>query len=269
MSFTICETPNHNETIETSCFRSLHAAEHLIDQALAIGTTHDPIKLSVVIPVFNERETLPQVIEAVHRLPIDKQVVIVDDASTDGSAEWLAERGGRPNERIVLRRRNRGKGSALRVGMRHCDGNIIAIQDADLEYDPMDLMSVIRPIAHGLCDVVYGSRYLGPAHQDGSWIHRAGNGALTALSNFTTGLSLTDMETCHKAFRRDVIESLQLRQSRFGFEPEVTAKIARQGYRLMEVPTGYNSRGYDEGKKIGWRDGVNALWCMLRYWKWD
>ena len=222
-------------------------------------------KLSIVIPVFNERQTLPQVVAAVEALPIAKQIVIVDDASTDGTTQWLQTLRGTAGMTVVLRRRNRGKGSALRLGFRHCRGQIVAIQDADLEYNPRDLLNVIQPIIDGHTDVAYGSRYLGNQSQDPSWLHRLGNRMLTGLSNLTTGLHLTDMETCHKAFRREVIQSLPLRQCRFGFEPEVTGKLACRGYSILEVPIEYNSRGYDEGKKIGWKDAINAVYCMLRY----
>ncbi|QDS89004.1 Undecaprenyl-phosphate 4-deoxy-4-formamido-L-arabinose transferase [Rosistilla ulvae] len=250
------------------CMHLLEEAQSLVQQSLTDDRPGAP-ELSVVIPVFNERETLPQVIAAVQALPITKEIIVVDDGSSDGTAEWLASQRGKSGLTIVLRRRNRGKGSALRMGFRHCRGEIIAIQDADLEYDPRDLMKVIRPIQDGLSDIAYGSRYLGNQVQDPSFLHRLGNRVLTGLSNVTTGLRLTDMETCYKAFRRDLIQGLTLRQCRFGFEPEVTAKLARSGQRFMEVPIEYQSRGYDEGKKIGWRDGVNAIYCMLRYSRWD
>lgn len=258
----------------SSSFRLLDQASDLIEtglrgtEALRPASPNQP-ELSIVIPVFNERETLPTVIERVEALPITKQIVIVNDASTDGTTRWLKSQESRSEHTVIHRRRNRGKGSALRCGFRHCTGKIITIQDADLEYDPADLMHLIRPIQDGECDVAYGSRYLANAHQDPSFIHRLGNRVLTEFSNATTGLRLTDMETCYKAFRSDVLDSMPLRQCRFGFEPEVTAKIARRGNRVKEVAVGYNCRSYEEGKKIGWRDGVNALYCMLRYSRWD
>lgn len=248
-------------------FDQLDHVDRLVSEAIAVVPTR-PL-LSVVIPVFNERQTLPQVIEAVEALPVVKEIIVVDDASTDGTTCWLREQTEREGLRVVLRRRNRGKGSALRLGFRHCEGHIIAIQDADLEYHPRDLMKVIGPIRDGVSDIVYGSRYLGNPKQDGSALHRLGNRCLTGLSNLTTGLRLTDMETCYKAFRSEIIQQLPLRQCRFGFEPEVTAKLARTGNRFLEVPIEYHSRSYEEGKKIGWRDGVNALYCMLRYSRWD
>ncbi|WP_417745630.1 glycosyltransferase family 2 protein [Rosistilla oblonga] len=250
------------------CMHLLEEAQSLVQQSIDDDRPGAP-ELSVVIPVFNERETLPQVIAAVQALPITKEIIIIDDGSSDGTADWLRSQRGKSGLTIVLRRRNRGKGSALRMGFRHCRGAIIAIQDADLEYDPRDLMKVIRPIQDGLSDIAYGSRYLGNEVQDPSFLHRLGNRVLTGLSNVTTGLRLTDMETCYKAFRRELIQGVTLRQCRFGFEPEVTAKLARSGQRFMEVPIEYQSRGYDEGKKIGWRDGVNAIYCMLRYSRWD
>ncbi|QDV69145.1 Undecaprenyl-phosphate 4-deoxy-4-formamido-L-arabinose transferase [Rosistilla carotiformis] len=266
--FANAELPSRRHDSSQHCERLLDEAESLVQQAIDDAQTDAP-ELSVVIPVFNERETLPQVIAAVQALPITKEIIVVDDGSSDGTADWLASQRGKSGLTIVLRRRNRGKGSALRMGFRHCRGEIIAIQDADLEYDPRDLMKVIRPIQDGLSDIAYGSRYLGNHVQDPSFLHRLGNRVLTGLSNVTTGLRLTDMETCYKAFRRDLIQGLTLRQCRFGFEPEVTAKLARSGQRFMEVPIEYQSRGYDEGKKIGWRDGVNAIYCMLRYSRWD
>ncbi|MEZ6092432.1 MAG: glycosyltransferase family 2 protein [Pirellulaceae bacterium] len=235
----------------------------MCNESIGVGVSQ-PL-LSIVIPVFNERNTLPEVIAAVEALPVTKQIVIVDDASTDGTTQWLQTLRGRDSITVVLRRRNRGKGSALRLAFRHCRGDIVAIQDADLEYHPQDLLKVIRPIVDGLTDIAYGSRYLGETVRDPSSLHRLGNRLLTGLSNLTTGLRLTDMETCYKAFRREVIQSLPLRQCRFGFEPEVTAKLARRGHSILEVSINYNSRGYDEGKKIGWKDAVNAVYCMIRY----
>ncbi len=245
------------------------AVDHAINMDAGTGKEIDAPVLSIVVPVYNEHETLPQVIEAIEQLPVTKEIIVVDDASTDGTSDWLREQKDRPGLTVLLRRFNRGKGAALRLGFRHCRGNIVAIQDADLEYNPRDLMKVIHPICCGVSDVVYGSRYLDNPTQDGSLLHRLGNYVLTGLSNLTTGFQLTDMETCHKAFRREIIQSLPLRQCRFGFEPEVTAKLARNGNEVLEVPVAYQSRGYDQGKKINWRDGINAIYCMLRYSRWD
>ena len=221
--------------------------------------------LTVIVPVFNERETLPKVLQRIDEvMPADTQVVVVDDGSSDGTREWLQSLPDTENRKVICRRLNRGKGSAVRLAIKHSRGRVVAIQDADLEYDPVDLLDVIRPISEGRSDVVYGSRYLGEV-ADPSLVHRFGNWALTFMSNALTGLSLTDMETCHKAFRGDLIRSIPLRESRFGFEPEITAKLAARGAKIQEVPTNYDCRGYDEGKKIGWRDGVAALVCIWRY----
>lgn len=221
--------------------------------------------LTIMVPVYNERETLPSVLERIDEvMPPRTQVIVIDDGSTDGTAQWLQSLPQRADRTIICRRRNRGKGSAVRLAIRHSEGRVVAIQDADLEYDPIDLLAVVARVASGSADVVYGSRYLGESN-DPSLVHRFGNWALTTLSNQMTGLELTDMETCHKAFRGDLIRSISLRECRFGFEPEITAKIAARGARIEEVATTYQCRGYDEGKKIGWRDGVSALACMWRY----
>ena len=221
--------------------------------------------VTVIVPVYNERKTLPKVLERIEEvMPPSTEVIVVDDGSTDGTSEWLSEQPSRAGRTILCRRANHGKGSAVRLAIRHSVGRVVAIQDADLEYDPADLLRIIWPVLEGEVDVVYGSRYL-ESGQDQSFIHTAGNWALTRLSNLATGLPLTDMETCHKAFRGDLIRSIPLKECRFGFEPEVTAKIAARGARVKEVPTGYCQRGYDEGKKINWKDGVSALACMWKY----
>ena len=225
----------------------------------------DAIELSIIVPVFNEVDTLPRVLDRIDSvMPPATEVIVVDDGSTDGTSTWLRSQTHPAHRRIFCRRRNHGKGSAVRLAIRHSRGRAVAIQDADLEYDPGDLLGVVAPILAGAADVVYGSRYLGPS-RDPSWLHRAGNWLLTRLSNQLTGLQLTDMETCHKAFRGDLIREIPLRECRFGFEPEITAKIAHRGVAIEEVATGYDSRGYDEGKKIGWRDAVAALVCMWKY----
>lgn len=232
----------------------------------AIGTTPiDHYDLSIIVPVYNERATLPQVLQRIDEvMPTATEIIVVDDGSTDGTSEWLAEQPPRDRLRIIRRRGNHGKGSAVRLAIRHSRGGVIAIQDADLEYDPADLLRVMWPILEGDADVVYGSRYLKKG-ADPSFMHRLGNRLLTLCSNRLTGLRLTDMETCHKAFQGSLLRSICLRESRFGFEPEITAKIARRGVRIMEVPTGYQSRGYLDGKKIGWRDAFAALACMWKY----
>jgi glycosyltransferase involved in cell wall biosynthesis len=221
--------------------------------------------LSVVIPVFNEKTTILEVLARVHSLPIDVEIIVVDDHSTDGTRGWLEGLRNAPGLKLIFQPENYGKGAALRSGFEAATGDVIVIQDADLEYDPRDILTVIEPIVAGEADVVYGSRFLGEEPQDESFVHRFGNALLTRTSNFFTGLKLTDMETCYKAFRREVLTELPLKQNRFGFEPEVTAKLARRGCRIEERPIRYNARGYDQGKKIGLSDLFNALYCIVRY----
>lgn len=223
------------------------------------------VPLSVVVPVFNERKTIEQVIERVASLAIEKQIIVVDDGSTDGTREILARYVGCPGLEIVLHACNQGKGAALKSGFERARGEVVIVQDADLEYDPQDILKVIMPILNGESDVVYGSRYLDACHQDPSRLHRFGNWLLTQLSNYMTSNQLTDMETCYKAVRRTVLDSITIEQRRFGFEPEITAKLARRGHRIVEVPVSYRSRSWKEGKKIGVRDLVNTLWCIVRY----
>jgi glycosyltransferase involved in cell wall biosynthesis len=221
--------------------------------------------LTVVIPVYNERHTIQQVMDRVASLQIEKQIIVVDDGSTDGTREILASYVGRPGVEIVLHPSNQGKGAALKSGFERAQGEIVIVQDADLEYNPQDILSVIQPILAGQCDVCYGSRYLDVAHQDPSFLHRFGNWLLTQLSNWMTSNRLTDMETCYKAIRRSVLKSITIEQRRFGFEPEITAKLARGGHRIVEVPVSYKSRSWSEGKKIGVRDLISTLWCIVRY----
>jgi glycosyltransferase involved in cell wall biosynthesis len=222
-------------------------------------------RLSVVIPVYNEVATVREVVARVRAIPFNTEVIIVDDCSTDGTRDVLQSWGNPPGMQLILKPRNEGKGAALRTGFAAATGDVVVVQDADLEYDPQDLRQVVRPIVEGAADVVFGSRFLGDEPQDRSWVHRLINRTLTGSSNLFTGLCLTDMETCYKAFRREVLRDLPLRQNRFGFEPEVTAKIARRGYRVCETPIHYRARGYDQGKKIGVRDAFNALYCIVRY----
>jgi len=223
------------------------------------------IDVTIIVPVYNERKTLPHVLERIDEvMPTATEIIIVDDGSTDGTSEWLE--GLEPDQRrkIIRRRSNHGKGSAIRLAIRHSRGRVIAIQDADLEYDPADLLRVIWPIVEGKAKVVYGSRYIA-GNSDPSLIHRFGNYVLTRISNTLTGLRLTDMETCHKAFDGNLLRSIPLCECRFGFEPEITAKVARRHAKIVEVPTSYQCRSYDEGKKIGWRDAVAAISCMWKY----
>jgi glycosyltransferase involved in cell wall biosynthesis len=225
------------------------------------------MKLSVVIPCYNEAATIEKVIDAVLGAPFpDKEIIVVDDCSTDGSREILRERIAPKVSRIIYQPVNQGKGAALRAGIAAATGDIVIIQDADLEYDPQEYPKVIGPILEGKADVVYGSRFIGSdPHRVVYFWHRVGNGFLTLLSNMFTNLNLTDMETCYKAFRREIIQSIEIEENRFGFEPEITAKIARKGVRIYEVGISYHGRTYGEGKKINWKDGVRALYCILKY----
>jgi glycosyltransferase involved in cell wall biosynthesis len=225
--------------------------------------------LSVVIPCFNEAATILDLLERVRSAPVaSKQIIVVDDGSTDGTRELL--QGLRADDLTVLmHERNRGKGAALATGFAAARGEICIVQDADLEYDPAEYPLVIGPIVQGKADVVFGSRFQGAApHRVVYFWHRLGNGFLTLLSNMFTDLNLTDMETCYKAFRTEIIQAIRIREQRFGFEPEITAKLARRRCRIYEVGISYYGRTYDEGKKIGWRDGVRAIWCILKYNLW-
>jgi glycosyltransferase involved in cell wall biosynthesis len=230
------------------------------------GQLPDTFKLSVVIPVYNEAKTVRELIARVLALSVPVEVVIVDDGSSDGTREMLEQFRRVENVKIVYHGRNRGKGAALQTGFQYVTGDIVVVQDADLEYDPRDIIPVMKPILEGDADVVYGSRFLSNGCRGSSGLHRFGNRMLTVASNMFTGLRLTDMETCYKAFRADVLKDIRIRQNRFGFEPEITAKLARRGHRIAEVPISYDARGWEEGKKIGVKDGINAFYCILRYW---
>lgn len=230
------------------------------------GQIPDTFKLSVVIPVYNEANTVRELIARVLALPVPVEAVIVDDGSTDGTRDMLEQFRRVESVKIVYHAENKGKGAALQTGFDYVTGDIVIVQDADLEYDPRDIIPVIKPILEGNSDVVYGSRFLANGHRGSSGLHRFGNRALTVASNLLTGLRLTDMETCYKAFRADVLKDVSIRQNRFGFEPEITAKIARRGHRVTEVPISYDARGWEEGKKIGIKDGINAFYCIVRYW---
>lgn len=224
------------------------------------------MKLSVVMPVFNEVQTIEEILARVQAAPFDKEIVVVDDYSTDGTVDLLKKIGGETeNIRIFYHDRNRGKGAALRTGFAGVRGDIVIIQDADLEYDPREYPRMLEPILDGRADVVYGSRFLGGPHRVLFFWHYLGNQFLTLLSNMLSNLNLTDMETCYKAFRREVLEGLDLKSDRFGFEPEFTAKVAKRKFRIYEVPISYSGRTYEEGKKINWKDGVAAIFAILRF----
>ena len=224
------------------------------------------MKLSVVMPVFNEVQTIEEILARVQAAPFEKEIVVVDDYSTDGTVDLLRRIAAQSeNIRAFYHDRNRGKGAALRTGFAHVSGDVVIIQDADLEYDPREYPKMLEPILDGRADVVYGSRFLGGPHRVLFFWHYVGNQFLTLLSNMMSNLNLTDMETCYKAFRREVLTGLALKSDRFGFEPEFTAKVAKRKYRIYEVPISYSGRTYEEGKKINWKDGVAAIVAIIRF----
>lgn len=223
------------------------------------------MKLSIVMPVYNERATLEEIIRRVKALDIDKELIVVDDGSTDGSREWLRAHEG-DEFRVIYHESNRGKGAALRTGFQHATGDVVVPQDADLEYDPQDLHRLLDPIRRGVADAVYGSRLSGGAPQRALFFwHRLGNNLLTFLTNLLYNATLTDMETCYKVIRTEVLRSISLRSEGFSIEPEITAKILKKKCRVYEVPISYYGRTYAEGKKITWRHGLSAAWALLKY----
>ena len=243
-----------------------------ICRQLGLYPIPEDLRLSVVIAVYNEEDTLEEIVRRVRAVGIPKEIILVDDGSTDGTAEVLAAMEGQQDLRILRHDRNRGKGAALRTGFEQVTGDIVIIQDADLEYDPLQYSLLIQPIVEGAADVVYGSRFLTVgAHRVLYYWHRVANRLLTTLSNMFTDLNLTDMETCYKVFRREVVDTIRptLKQDGFGIDPELTAKVARRNYRIYELGITYFGRTYREGKKIGLRDAFQVFWCILRYWKWD
>jgi glycosyltransferase involved in cell wall biosynthesis len=226
------------------------------------------MKLSILIPCFNEKNSIEEILARVEACPYQpKEILVIDDCSTDGTREILKRRPARESEQIIFQKVNKGKGAALQAGISAATGDIIIVQDADLEYDPNDIPSVIEPIRSGRADIVYGSRFVGgQAHRVLYFWHRVGNGVLTLVSNMLTDLNLSDMETCYKAFRSEILKSIKLEEMRFGFEPEITAKISKiPNVRIYEIGISYSGRTYAEGKKIGWKDGVRALYCLVKY----
>lgn len=246
--------------------------------------------ISVIIPAYNEIDTISPLLEKVKGTPYNKEIIIVDDGSSDGTREWLSSRftvhGSQPvsetkpvmnrvidtgkkgfltDVKVIFHEKNSGKGAAIRSGIQAATGDIVIIQDADLEYDPKDYPTLFEPIIEGKADVVYGSRFLGGTHRVFFFWHYVGNKLITLVSNMFTDLNLTDMETCYKAFRREMLEGIRIESNRFGFEPEITAKMARKGCRIYEVPISYYGRSYEEGKKITWKDGVKAVFTIIKY----
>jgi glycosyltransferase involved in cell wall biosynthesis len=270
--------PDHSESYEpytTKWFEFLRQRMGAgVCRRLGFYVIPDEMLLSVVIPVYNEEKTLISLLDRVRAVPIRKEIILVEDGSKDGTRDVLkkleleADADPMNRLRIFYHAQNAGKGRALRTGFAEALGNIVIIQDADLEYDPAEYPRLLQPIIEGQADVVYGSRFLGDySHRVLYYWHYLGNKFLTTLSNCFSNLNLTDMETCYKVFRREVLQEIvpTLKQNRFGFEPEITAKIARRRLRIYEMSISYSGRTYDQGKKIGWRDGLKALWCIVRY----
>ncbi len=222
------------------------------------------MKLSIVVPIYNEEKTLREILKKILDQPLDKEVILVDDGSTDGTREILRTLD-HPEVRVILLPENRGKGAALRAGFREAAGEIVIVQDADLEYNPEEYPSLVRPIEEGVADVVFGARFLGGPHRVLYFWHYCGNKLLTLITNILFNINLNDMETCYKVFRREALEGVEIKSDRFGFEPEITAKMVKSGQRIYEIPISYFGRTYEEGKKITWKDGLVALYTLLRF----
>jgi glycosyltransferase involved in cell wall biosynthesis len=259
--------------LPTDATGKLRVLHHLLGEAACRQLGLYPIpadfKLSVVIPVYNEERWIREVVRRVQEVPIPKEIVIVEDCSTDNTRTILREIEAEANNvRVFYQPHNQGKGAALREGFSHAVGDVVIVQDADLEYDPSEYPRLIQPILEGRADAVFGSRFIGDSHRVLYFWHYVANKALTLLSNMFTNLNLTDMETCYKVFRREVLADIKLKSNRFGFEPEITAKIARRrspSWRVYEIPISYSGRTYEEGKKIGFKDALSAFWCILRF----
>lgn len=248
---------------------SVDAATPAANRRLArVARAQREYVLSVLIPVYNEVNTLLELIDRVRDVEITKEIILVDDGSTDGTRDLMRTQieGHFPDVKVFYHEQNQGKGAAIRTAIAQATGDYLIVQDADLEYDPREYYTLLEPLLDGRADVVYGSRFLGGgAHRVHFFWHRVGNGLLTLLSNMLTNLNLTDMEVCYKVFKREVLQSINLRCNKFDFEPEVTAKVAKKRCRIYEVPISYSGRDYEEGKKIGWRDGVQAIWTIIKY----
>jgi glycosyltransferase involved in cell wall biosynthesis len=263
------------DRVASSPRERLHVLHRLLGEAacrrLGLYPIADGFKLSVVIPVYNEEQWVRELVRRVQAVPIPKEILVVDDCSTDGTRAVLRELEAE-GVRVVYQPHNQGKGAALREGFRHVTGDVVIVQDADLEYDPAEYPLLLQPILEDRADVVFGSRFIGESHRVLYFWHSVANKMLTMLSNMFTNLNLTDMETCYKVFRREVLDGITLRSNRFGFEPEITAKIARRrnpSWRVYEIPISYSGRTYEEGKKIGLKDAVSAFFCIVRYWLFD
>lgn len=254
--------------------RRVEVLQKLLGEAvcrrIGIYPLPEGFKLSVVIPVYNEERWIRTIIERVQAVPIPKEIILVDDCSKDGTRDILKNEMEKvPNITVIYHEKNQGKGAALRTGFRQATGDVVIVQDADLEYDPAEYPQLIQPIVDGRADVVFGSRFIGETHRVLYFWHSVANKGLTLLSNFFTNLNLTDMETCYKVFRREVIQSITIKSNRFGFEPEITAKIAKKrnpAWRVYEIPISYSGRTYEEGKKIGLKDAFDALYRIIRFW---